>query len=273
MCSLGVNQQGFILREVSRDKIPESLILPILEVTDVLLNYLGDDIHSLYLYGSTVSGKFVTNQSDLDILLIYQELSEKRVLGQAPQLAKSLSQTFKKVFTDVDISGTSLTEAVAEQNLYGWGCFLKILCVNIYGPDLVQQFPNFQPDTRVAQGFNGDIGVFLRQKLKQLEALEAEPEQEIQKICKSSMKKLIRTSFSLVMPKERCWVTELEDCVQIFLKYYPEQQPHISSIFELVKNPSGNKAEVIELIDNFGQWLVNEFHQKINGSESNIAAH
>lgn len=96
MCSLGVNQQGFILREVSRDKIPESLTRPIFEVTDVLLNCLGDDIHSLYLYGSTVSGKFVTNQSDLDILLIYQELSEKRVLGQGPNLQNLFLKHLRK---------------------------------------------------------------------------------------------------------------------------------------------------------------------------------
>jgi uncharacterized protein len=259
----GVDKNGIIITEVSADKITS----PFREIVENILNsILGEfstQLNAVFLYGSIATGKAVVGKSDLDILIVFNEKLTEELSRRVLSLEEKLTNEYESTLRDVGLATTCVADALSEKERKGSLCFLKHLCVCIYGEDFTKDIPGFKPSREVAKGFNGDIAKVLESFKGKLE--KGTGAEEIKKLSQSVAKKIVRTGFSLVMPRSNSWTTNLQTSADTFAYYYPEKAPEMNTSLEWSKVGNENRYIVIEFIDTFGVWLTREFEKEIIG--------
>jgi phage gp29-like protein len=127
------------------------------------------------------------------------------------------------------------------KNTYGWGAYLKILCVCVDGEDLTKRFGNFTLSSEIASGFNGDIDTALQSALRKIR--DAETDEEAGKIAATFARKLIRTCYSLVMTRAQVWTTKLSEQADVFIQYFPEKRAFVRTLQDWVVQPPHNSND------------------------------
>ena len=77
------------------------------------------------------------------------------------------------------------------------------------------------------------------------------------------MGKIVRTGFTLVMPHWRGWTSDLDPCAEIFAQYHPDRAEAMRAARDLARNPSGDRAEVLRVLEVIGAWLADESDAEI----------
>lgn len=260
--TFGVDENGIILTEVSYEKIT-SQFKPIVEsVLDAIVQEFSPLLDGVYLYGSIATGKAVKGTSDLDSVLVFKNKPSEELLERISTLEAKLSKKYETALRNIGLEVTDVTELCSEKEKYGGMCFMKHLCICLYGNDIAKDVPGFKPSKEVAQGFNGDIGQKLEIFRSKIDRTDMEA--EIKKLSQSAAKKILRTGFSLVMPRTKSWTTNSQVCYDMFVKFYPEKAVEMKIALDWAQSGSSNKKSVIEFIDKFGQWINREFQQTIS---------
>lgn len=261
MNKFGIDDNGFIITEVSVDKIAPLFKTMVDEVLSLIVAKLGSQLDGIYLYGSVVTGKAIEGKSDLDILLVLKESPNNTLSGEIKSLERTLSEKYEPVLRGVGLTVTNIAEVTSEKEKYGYMCYIKHLCVCIYGNDITKDVGNFKPSKEVARGFNGDISEFLKSYRDKIE--KATSESELKKLSQEVSKKIVRTGFSLVMPRSGSWSTDLQSSFDTFIYYYPEKATDMNVALDWAKGNLSEKTSIIEFIETFGKWLSEEFEREI----------
>jgi uncharacterized protein len=256
----GLDEDGYISTDSSLDKITKRFAALIEIVQSKIVNAFESQLHSLYVYGSVASGKARPVSSDLDILIVFKNKPTPQIRASVVQLENELSQTFRADVREVGLAVTFLAEVFEGDYQIGLKCFIKHLCVCLFGEDLGTQFPKFKPTRAVAYGLNGDIKQVL-EKAKQV-MLTGSPD-TISKTTMSASRNMIRTAFCLVMEEANCWTTILDDCASIFTAYYPERAPEIQHLLQIAKGAQVSCDEFLSTLNGFGKWLCDEVEGKL----------
>ena len=261
MNTFGVDENGVIITEVSVDKITPQFKRVVDSVLHEILHELASQLDSAYLYGSIATGKAIEGKSDLDMILVFKEKVDEELSKKIFVLEEKLTKEYELILRDVGLATTCVADALSEKERLGGLCFLKHLSVCIYGNDLTKDVPGFKPSKDISKGFNGDIAKNIKSSKAKIE--NAPSGQELRKLSRSLSKKVIRTGFSLVMPRSGSWTTNLQISVDIFLRYYPKKAVEMNTVLEWSRIGSEDKKTIIEFIDTFGLWLTKEFEKEI----------
>jgi uncharacterized protein len=261
MNKFGVDESGIIITEVSPDKITSQYKPVVTAVLNSILEKFGPQLDGVYLYGSVPTGNAIEQNSDLDMLLVLKEKPDQELSEKISDLEKTLCADYEPMLRGVGLGISNVAEAKSEKEKFGLMCFMKHLCICIYGNDITKDIPGFKPSKEVAEGFNGDLAQSLESSKAKIE--KATLESEIKKRSQAVSKKIIRTGFSLVMPRSESWTTDLQTSVDTFANHYPEKTIEMNTALEWAKAGSSDKQKVVEFIDTFGQWLTKEFQEQI----------
>lgn len=261
MNKFGVDDNGFIVTEVSVDKITPQYKTIVDGVLSTIIEKFTSQIDGIYLYGSVATGKAVEGKSDLDILIVLKEIPDKTLSEDIKSLENILSERYEPMFRGVGLTVTNIAEVTSEKEKYGYMCYIKHLCVCVYGSDITKDIPSFKPSKEVAKGFNGDISEVLKSYKDKIEKVTSEL--ELKKLSQEVSKKIIRTGFSLVMPRSGSWSTDLQSSFDTFIYYYPEKAEDMGVALGWASGTSADKVSVIEFIETFGKWLSEEFEREI----------
>jgi uncharacterized protein len=131
-------------------------------------------------------------------------------------------------------------------------------CTPLLGADVAPKLPRYRPTRRLARDTNGDIAVFLDRTRGNLDRGG-----DTRRLCRSVTRKLVRTGFTLVMPRWGGWTSELSDMAEVFGRYYPAQAQAMAGAAVLARSPAGDGAVLTGLIDGLGGWLAQEFGRTI----------
>jgi uncharacterized protein len=253
----GLDENGFIIPEVSYENIlPEYKGLIEASIT-ALKSALPNLIHSIYAYGSVARGDAVREKSDMDLLVIFtRELTEAERSTLNKMLA-GLSAKYVSLVREVGVADCTYNEMLDAKNKYGWGAYLKTLCVCVDGEDLTKRFGKFKLSSDIAIGFNGDIDTDLQSTL--LKIKDAETDEEAGKIAATFARKLIRTCYSMVMTRAQVWTTKLGKQADVFIKYFPEKRAFVRTLQDWVVQPPHNRNDVVAVLESEGSWVVSKF--------------
>ena len=72
-------------------------------------------------------------------------------------------------------------------------------------------------------------------------------------------RRLVRTGFTLIMPRWGGWTSELERSAMLFGRYYPQRSAQMRVAAGLTRVPSADPALLAMLIDDLGPWLAAEY--------------
>lgn len=219
------------------------------EVIELLHARLGAQVHSIYLYGSVAKGTAVAGVSDLDVCLITQCALNAAERDSLRAIAEHM-QTQHPVISKVDFDCGTLAEALADENRFSWGYWLKHHCRCVAGEDLASRFSPFTPSREIAVAVNGDFIPVLQGYLQQL--AEASDARLLQR---AAARKLLRATNLLRRAEDTDWPETLEEYASRVVRRFPQQQQAIGWLLQQCHTPEDDTAHFTARLNALMRWL------------------
>ncbi|MFD9910903.1 nucleotidyltransferase domain-containing protein [Streptomyces sp. NPDC059063] len=255
--SRGLDSQGYIAREGALGRIQDGFRPVVAAARDQVADVFGKRLDSAYLYGSVPRGTARAGRSDLDLLLVLRAEPTAADRADADAVAAAVDGGFAEV-DGVGILLESRERVLSELETYDLGWFVACLCTPLLGEDLAEFLPRYRPDTLLARETNGDLALVLPRWREQA-AAAAGDEARLRALCRVAARRLVRTGFTLVMPRWGGWTSDLTEMAEAFGQYYPEWAGRARAAVDMAYEPVGDAGALRELVDGFGEWLVGEY--------------
>lgn len=226
------------------------------EVLMCLTSGLGQNLHSVYVYGSVARKTAVAGKSNLDLVVVTKAAFESNRATLLNTIKWRAQQGYPQV-NGVSVQTALVSDVANLDSIFTWGFMLKHCCVCIYGDDLADCFGDYVPSWEIAKHWNMDVEEWIsvyRAKIAQAKSIEEQIQAQ-----SVIAKKLLRASYSLIMYRDKRWFDEPVECGQVFLTYHPEMQLEIERLGMLLAGRAIPKRSVIGLLDSFGSWLVKQY--------------
>lgn len=240
--SAGVQQAFRPVVAAARDRMPEAF---------------GARLHSAYLYGSVPRGTARVGRSDLDLLLA---LSEEPTEAER-EAARELGTALDGEFPQIDGVGTLLfsrARLLSEPERYDLGWFVACLCTPLLGEDLAAFLPRYRPDSLLARETNGDLALRLPRWRERVADADATDEAR-RPLVRFMSRHLVRTGFTLVMPRWNGWTSDLTEMAEVFGAYYPARATQMRAAAVRGHEPVGDAEVLRSYLDDLGPWLADEY--------------
>ncbi|WP_329266097.1 nucleotidyltransferase domain-containing protein [Streptomyces pseudovenezuelae] len=252
----GLDAQGCIEREGSLGRIPQPFRPVVAAVRDRVLELFGPRLHSAYLYGSIPRGTARVGRSDLDLLLaLRDEPSDADREG-----VRELGEALDKEFPQIDGVGTLLygrDVLLSDLERHDLGWFVACLCTPLLGDDLAEYLPRYRPDSLLARETNGDLALLLPRWRERIGT--ADSDETRTRLVRVISRRLVRTAFTLVMPRWNGWTSDLREMAEVFAAYYPERAGQVRAAAALGHDPTADPAVLRAYLDDLGPWLAAEY--------------
>jgi hypothetical protein len=72
-------------------------------------------------------------------------------------------------------------------------------------------------------------------------------------------RRVVRTGFTLVMPRWGGWTSDLGESAAVFGRYYPARAGQMKAAAAIGRAPAADRAVLSMLIDDLGPWLAAEY--------------
>ncbi|MGW0766277.1 nucleotidyltransferase domain-containing protein [Streptomyces sp. NPDC002676] len=253
----GLDDQGFIEREGSLARVPPVFRPVVATARDRVLDTFGARLHSAYLYGSIPRGTARVGRSDLDLFVVLHEEP-----GEADrETVRALGEALDREFPQIDGVGTLLygrDRLLSELERYDLGWFLACLCTPLLGDDLAEYLPRYRPDSLLARETNGDLARWLPRWRERIAAAE-DTEEARRPLVRFMSRHLVRTGFTLVMPRWNGWTSDLREMAEAFGAYYPQRAAQLRTAAEYGHEPVGDPDVLRSYVDDLGPWLATEY--------------
>ncbi|WP_337969844.1 nucleotidyltransferase domain-containing protein [Virgibacillus salexigens] len=254
----GLDRDGYIISDVSLDKIDNVYFPCIKEAVEKLGRVFPDLLHSVYVYGSVARGEAVAIKSDLDLLVIFNGVLRTEASMELKSLSKELSLRYNYLVREVGLAVANYDYVINPENYYEQA-FLKEICVCVHGEDLRERFGPYKLTSKIAVSFNGDIrDVFART----INRLEVASNKEFKTLIQSFARKLIRTYYSMVMERSQIWTTRLHEQSEVIINYLPHKEPIIHTLQNWIEESPTNREPVLELFQSEGSWVTENFEHE-----------
>ncbi|MGW1167529.1 nucleotidyltransferase domain-containing protein [Streptomyces sp. NPDC002550] len=253
----GLDDQGCIAREGSLARVP-GVFRPVVAVArDGLLELFGTRLHSAYLYGSIPRGTAREGLSDLDLLVALRD----EPADADRDAVRALGEAVDKEFPQIDGVGTLLygrDRLLSDLERYDLGWFVACLCTPLLGEDLAEYLPRYRPDSLLARETNGDLALWLPRWRKRI--ADAEDTEEARRpLVRFMSRHLVRTGFTLVMPRWNGWTSDLHEMAEVCGTYYPERAAQLRAAARHGQEPVGDPELLRSYVDDLGPWLADEY--------------
>ncbi|NEB76258.1 nucleotidyltransferase [Streptomyces sp. SID14478] len=266
----GLDPQGYIAREGSLARVQEPFRPVVAAARDRLLDVFGARMEGAYLYGSVPRGTARPGRSDLDLLLALR--AEPTEADRAD--ARTLEAALDKEFAQIDGAGTLLysrARLLSAAETYDLGWFVSCLCTPLLGADLAEDLPRYRPTSLLARETNGDLALLLPRWRERIAAAAVEERPRIQRFM---ARHLVRTGFTLVMPRWNGWTSDLHEMAEVFGSYYAHWAGPMRAAATAGYEPTGDLAALHTYTQDIGPWLAGEYarvHGIKNSREENPA--
>jgi len=131
------------------------------------------------------------------------------------------------------------------------------LCTPLAGEDLAARLPRYRPTSLLARETNGDLGDLLPGWRERLE--RAGTEQALRALTRRVSRRVVRTGFTLVMPRWGGWTSDLRESAAVFGRYYPARRAQMLAAAEAGRTRAADRPLLGELIGDLGPWLAAEY--------------
>jgi predicted nucleotidyltransferase len=253
----GLDPQGHIAREGALTRVPPAFRPVVAAARERLRDVLGARLHSAYLYGSVPRGTARVGRSDLDLLVA---LHEEPTDTDREDL-RAVERTLDAEFEQVDGVGALLysrARVLSELERYDLGWFVACLCTPLLGDDLAARLPRYRPDSLLARETNGDLAALLPRWRERIAGV-ADTEEARRPLVRFMSRHLVRTAFTLVMPRWNGWTSDLREMAEVFAAYYPERADELRAAAARGREPVGDPGVLRSYADDLGPWLAGEY--------------
>ncbi|WP_203779450.1 nucleotidyltransferase domain-containing protein [Actinoplanes philippinensis] len=253
----GLHRDGTIAREGRLDRVP-AVFGPVVEAArvEVTSAFGAHRLHSAYLYGSIPRGTAIPGVSDLDVLLAFRDEPGDADHARARAVEDALDQRFEQI-NGVGILLCGTRKLLSDLERHDLGFFVACLCTSWIGDDLAAHLPSYRPTSLLARETNGDLDAALVRWSHQ--AAEATTSTDAEVLTRGIGRRLVRTGFTLIMPRWGGWTSDLGQEAALFGDYYPHRAAQMTIAADVARRPSADLSVAGMLIDDLGRWLADEY--------------
>ncbi|MGW4996593.1 nucleotidyltransferase [Streptomyces hydrogenans] len=253
----GLDENGYIAREGSLNRVPAEFT-PVVAAARALIAETFDDdrLHSAYLYGSIPRGTAVPAVSDLDLLLALRREPTGADRADADALEAGLDTAFQQV-NGVGVLLFSTETLLSDLERHDLGWFVACLCTPLLGEDLATTLPRYRPTPLLARETNGDLGLALPRWREQYAT--AATDAQLRTLSRVVARRVVRSGFTLVMPRWGGWTSDLTRSAEVFARYYPERAEQMTLAATTARTPTTDPTVLTLLIDELAPWLAAEY--------------
>ncbi|MEU3601913.1 nucleotidyltransferase domain-containing protein [Streptomyces sp. NPDC006798] len=253
----GLDRDGMIAREGALDRVPATFVPAVDAARARITETFGDTrLHSAYLYGSIPRGTATPGVSDLDLQLVLHDEPTEGDRADAEAIEAVLDRAFPQI-DGVGILLTSTRVLLSDVERHDGGFFIACLCTPLLGPDLAEELPRYRPTALLARETNGDLArVLPRWRAK---AAEATTDADRRILSRFVGRRIVRTGFTLIMPRWGGWTSDLDQSAELFGRYYPERLEQMRVATTVGRAPSSDPVVLGMLINDLGPWLAAEY--------------
>ncbi|MET8358799.1 nucleotidyltransferase domain-containing protein [Micromonospora sp. NPDC005171] len=257
MIGRGLDVEGWITREGALSRVPAAFT-GVVDASRARTAESFDSgrLHSAYIYGSIPRGTAIPGVSDLDLLLALRTEPTEADRAAATRIEQDLDESFPQI-DGVGILLFSARTLLSELERHDLGFFVACLCTPLLGDDLADQLPRYRPTPLLARETNGDLSRALPEWRRQ--AAEATTDHQRRALSRLVARRIVRTGFTLVMPRWGGWTSDLSESADAFGLYYPERAGQMRRAAAIGRTPSPVPGVLHELIDDLGPWLAAEY--------------
>ncbi len=253
----GLDDDGFIAREGDLARVPEAFAPVVAAARAGIADAFGPArLHSAYLYGSIPRGTAVPGRSDLDVLLALHDAPGEPDRAAARRLEAAVDARFDQL-NGAGILLFSTATLLSDIERYDLGWFVACLCTPLSGPDLATHLPRYRPTSLLARETNGDLGDALPRWRDRLRAERTGA--GLRALGRQVGRRVVRTGFTLVMPRWGGWTSDLGESADLFSHYYPARAGQMRTAAAIGRAPAADRAVLTMLIDDLGPWLAAEY--------------
>ncbi|MFC9812218.1 nucleotidyltransferase domain-containing protein [Streptomyces virginiae] len=252
----GLDAYGYFEREGSLGQVQGEFREVVAAARERTAEAYGRRLHSAYLYGSVPRGTALPGRSDLDLLLVLHRAPSDEDRDTAEVLARGIDEDFGQI-DGVGVLLHDKDTVLSEEERFDLGWFLACLCTPLLGADLAEHLPRYRPDSLLARETNGDLAALLptwRTRLR-----EAVAPQEYRRLSRLFARRLVRTGFTLVMPRWGGWTSDLTESAEVFGAYYPERAAQMRAAAAVALDPVEDPAVPRGYVEDLGPWLADEY--------------
>jgi hypothetical protein len=256
----GLNPDGTIRREGSLSRVP-AVFDPVVEAARARIaeTFGGARLHSAYVYGSIPRGTAVPGVCDLDLLLALRAEPTEADRAAAQAVEAELDGSFDQI-DGVDVLLVAAETVTSELERNDLGFFLACLCTPLLGEDLAARLPHYRPTPLLARETNGDLRLSLPRWRQR--AAEATTDAERRNLSRGAARRIVRSGFTLVMPRWGGWTSDLAESAEVFAGFYPDHPERVEQMRTAARTgrtPSADPAVLAMLIDDLAPWLAAEY--------------
>jgi uncharacterized protein len=257
MSERGLAHDGTIAREGALDRVPAAFT-PVVDAAcaQIAETFNSARLHSAYIYGSIPRGTAIPGVSDLDLQLALHHEPTEADRADATAIEVALDHVFPQI-DGVGILLTSTHALLSELERHDAGFFIACLCTPLLGPDLAERLPRYRPTTELARETNGDLALAL--KRWRTRAAQAATDADRRALSRVVARRIVRSGFTLIMPRWGGWTSDLNESAELFGRYYPEHADQMRTAAAIGRVPSTDPAVLSTLIDDLGPWLAAEY--------------
>ncbi|MEU0134267.1 nucleotidyltransferase domain-containing protein [Streptomyces sp. NPDC006296] len=256
----GLAADGTIRREGAPERVRADFA-PVVEAARVrLAGAFGPGRpHSAYLYGSVPRGTAIPGVSDLDLLVALDDEPTARDRAVAEETAAALDSAFP-VVDGVGLLLSSVRSLLSEAERHDGGFFVACLCTPLFGDDLALRLPRYRPTSLLARETNGDLALALPRW--RAAAAGATTDEARLRLNRRVARRLVRSAFTLVMPRWGGWTSDLDRSAGLFADHYPDRPVRAAQVRAaavLARTPSPAPSGSAMLIEDLAPWLAAEY--------------
>ncbi|MFF3173536.1 nucleotidyltransferase [Streptomyces sp. NPDC057900] len=264
----GLEPDGTIAREGSLSRVPERFAPVVAAARSRISEVFGPDrLDSAYIYGSIPRGTAVPGVSDLDLQLVLHDEPTGADRADTDAVGAGLDASFGEI-DGVGVLLSGRDTVLSELERHDMGFFIACLCTPLLGDDLAGRLPRYRPGSLLARETNGDLCLLLPGWHER--AAGATTDSERRAMSRRVARRIVRTGFTLVMPRWGGWTSDLSECAELFARYYP-QLPERAEQMRLAartgRTPTADPAVLSVLVDDLAPWLAAE-HIAVHGEKA-----
>ncbi|WP_328731851.1 nucleotidyltransferase [Streptomyces caniferus] len=253
----GLDRDGCFLREGALDHVSAPFAPVVAELVARTGARFGPGrLHSSYLFGSIPRGTAVPGVSDLDALIALRDEPTDADRAAVRAVEQGLDAAFPQI-DGVGILLFGVDRLRSERERYDLAWFVACLCTPLSGPDLAAELPRYRPTSLLARETNGDLSHGLPRLREQAAAATTEAERT--RLTRGVARRLVRTGFTLVMPRWGGWTSDLTESAEVFGRYYPAYAEQMRAAARAARTPAAYPELLDELLTGLAPWLAAEY--------------
>lgn len=212
----GLDGDGFVRREGDPERVQAEFRGVVAGYVDAVRELFGDDLDSVYLYGSIPRGTARFGLSDLDGQALLTRPPTAADEEALEAVERRLAAAYPQVST-VEILLDSRAALVDPADRHDGGFHVRVLCTPFWGADAGMEVAPHRPDLDLARGAQGDWRGALARLRGRAEGLvpaaahatdARKQTTEAVAFCRAVGRRLSRIAFSWLMPRWGGWSSE-----------------------------------------------------------------